>query len=171
MSETESEDCGICGLSIKDKYSYTLACNHTFHYECLIKSFNNIPYTINKKKSNHCPYCRKNSEYLPLVNGLKKITPGIHCSIESDTISDKNKELIEKYNQKCGYILTRGKNKGNPCDKNCSLGYGYCKTHLEKMKNKHGDNITDFSLPTSNDIQQNGQNQQIQQNGQNGQNS
>jgi hypothetical protein len=133
MSETESEDCGICGLSIKDKFSYTLACNHTFHYECLMKSFNNISYTINNKKSNQCPYCRKNSEYLPLVNGLKKIIPGIHCSIESDTISSKNKELKEKYNQKCDYILTRGKNKGNYCGKNCSLGYNTCKTHMGKV--------------------------------------
>lgn len=129
----ESEDCGICGLSIKDKFSYTLVCNHTFHYECLMKSFNNIPYTINKKKSNQCPYCRKNSEYLPLVNGLKKIIPGIHCSIESDTISSKNKELKEKYNLKCDYILTRGKNKGNACGKNCSLGYNTCKTHMGKI--------------------------------------
>ena len=44
MSECiETEDCGICGLSIDDKFSYTLACNHTFHYECLMKSFQNTP--------------------------------------------------------------------------------------------------------------------------------
>ena len=64
---------------------------------------------------------------------------------------------------RCEFILSRGKNKGSPCGKNCSLGYGYCKTHLEKMKNKHGNMIPDFSLPTSNDIQQNVQIQQIQQ--------
>ena len=39
---TESEDCGICGLSIDYKFSHTLKCNHTFHYECLMKSFQNI---------------------------------------------------------------------------------------------------------------------------------
>jgi len=133
MSETESEDCGICGLSIKDKFSYTLACNHTFHYECLMKSFNNISYTINNKKSNQCPYCRKNSEYLPLVNGLKKIIPGIHCSIFGNEIDDKKKLLKEEYSLKCGYILTRGKNKDNPCGKNCILGYNTCKTHMGKV--------------------------------------
>ena len=39
----ETGDCGICGLSIDDKFSHTLICNHTFHYECLIKTFQNIP--------------------------------------------------------------------------------------------------------------------------------
>ena len=43
------------------------------------------------------------------------------------------------------YALTRGKNKGEACGKNCMLGYGYCKTHLEKMKSKHG-NLVDLRL-------------------------
>jgi len=133
MSETEQEDCGICGLSIDEKFSHTLKCNHTFHYECLMKSFNNIPYTINNKKSNQCPYCRKNSEYLPLVNGLKKIIPGIHCNIFGNEIDDKKKLLKEEYSQKCGYILTRGKNKGGSCGKNCVLGFNTCKTHMGKI--------------------------------------
>ncbi len=53
MSEckNESEDCDICGLSIKDKYSYALVCNQNTHKY--------------KKEYNHCPYCRKNSDYLP----------------------------------------------------------------------------------------------------------
>lgn len=159
MSE---EDCGICGLELSDKFSYTLNCGHKFHYECLMKSFNNISYTINSKKNNQCPYCRKNSECLPLVNGLKKVIPGVHCNINSSSIDDKKQELKEKYSQKCGYTLTRGKNKGEYCGKNCVLGYGYCKIHLEKMKNKHGNLISDLSLPTSNDIQQSQQNQQEQ---------
>ncbi|MAD57136.1 MAG: hypothetical protein CMK44_01005 [Porticoccus sp.] len=159
MSE---EDCGICGLELSDKFPYTLNCGHKFHYECLMKSFNNISYTINSKKNNQCPYCRKNSECLPLVNGLKKVIPGVHCNINSSSIDDKKQELKEKYSQKCGYTLTRGKNKGDQCGKNCVLGYGYCKIHLEKMKSKHGNLISDLSLPTSNDIQQTQQTQQIQ---------
>jgi hypothetical protein len=150
MSE---EDCGICGLDLNDKFSYKLDCGHKFHYECLMKSFNNISYTINNKKNNLCPYCRKNSDYLPLVNGLKKVIPGVHCNIFGNEIDDKKQELKEKYSQKCGYNLTRGKNKGNSCGKNCVLGYGYCKSHLEKMKSKHGDLVKDLSLPTSNDKQ------------------
>ena len=147
MSE---EDCGVCGLELNDKFSYTLDCGHKFHYECLMKSFNSIPYTINSKKNNQCPYCRKHSEYLPLVNGLKKVIPGVHCKILGHEIDDKKKLLKNNYDQKCGYALTRGKNKGEACGKNCMLGYGYCKTHLEKMKSKHGD-LVDLSLPTSND--------------------
>lgn len=156
----ESEDCGICGLSIKDKFSYTLVCNHTFHYECLMKSFQNTP-KYKKNIYNHCPYCRKNSEYLPLVNGLKKVVPNVHCHNNTNSIKEKKEDLKNNYSNRCEFILTRGKNKGNACGKNCSLGYGYCKTHLEKMKNKHSNIISDFSLSTSNDIQQN---QQIQQN-------
>ena len=164
MSEftNESDDCGICGLSIKDKYSYALVCNHTFHYECLMKSFQNTHKY--KKEYNHCPYCRKNSDYLPLVNGLKKVVPNVHCHNNTSSIKEKKEDLKNNYSNRCEFILSRGKNKGNHCGKNCILGYGYCKTHLEKMKNKHGDIISDFSLPTSNDVQQNQQIQQIQHN-------
>lgn len=151
MSE---EDCGICGLPINDKFSYNLDCGHTFHYECLLKTFSNHSYTVNGKYNIQCPYCRKKFSYLPLVNGLKKITPGVHCSIETNTINAKKNELKLHYNNKCGYTLTRGKNKGQSCGKNCVLGYGYCKLHLEKMKSKHGNLISDLSLPTSKDIQQ-----------------
>lgn len=147
MSE---EECGICGLELNDKFSYKLDCGHAFHYDCLLKSFSNT--SNNKKYSNFCPYCRKNSTYLPLVNGLKKIIPGVHCSIETNAINSKKNEL-KIYNNKCGYTLTRGKNKGQLCEKNCVLGYGYCKLHLEKMKSKHGNFISDLSLPTSNDKQ------------------
>ena len=145
-----SEECGICGIELTDKFSYTLKCGHKFHYECCMKSFNNISYTVNGKYNNQCPYCRKNSDYLPLVNGLKKITPGIHCSIDKNDIDSFKKELKENYNHMCGFTLTRGKNKGQSCGKNCILGYGYCKTHLEKMKSKYGD-LVDLSLPTSMD--------------------
>lgn len=150
MSE---EDCGICGLGLSEKISYKLNCKHVFHYECLMKSFNNTSY--NKKCSNICPYCRKNSEYLPLINGLKKIIPGVHCNISSYEIDSLKTELKEKYSHKCGFTLSRGKNKGELCGKTCILGYGYCRPHLDKVKKKHGKLIPDLSLPTSNDINNN----------------
>ena len=133
MSETEQEDCGICGLSIDEKFSHTLKCNHTFHYECLMKSFQNI----NKYKKNiynHCPYCRKNSEYLPLVNGLKKVVPNVHCHNNTSNIKEKKEELKNNYSNRCEFLLTRGKNKGNSCGKNCILGYNTCKLHMGKVK-------------------------------------
>ena len=37
------EDCSICGLELKEKFCYELKCGHKFHYECLMKSFMNIP--------------------------------------------------------------------------------------------------------------------------------
>ncbi len=144
------EDCGICGLELSEKFSYKLNCNHVFHYECLMKSFNNTSY--NKKCSNFCPYCRKNSENLPLVNGLKKIIPGVHCNISSYEIEPLKTELKENYSNKCGFTLSRGKNKGELCGKTCILGYGYCKTHLDKVKKKHGNFISDLALPISNAI-------------------
>jgi len=133
MSETGQEDCGICGLSIDEKFSHTLKCNHTFHYECLMKSFQNI----NKYKKNiynYCPYCRKNSEYLPLANGLKKVVPNVHCINTTSNIKEKKEELKNNYSNRCEFLLTRGKNKGNSCGKNCILGYNTCKTHMGKVK-------------------------------------
>ena len=123
-----SEDCAICGLDINDKFSYTLNCNHKFHYECLMKTFQNTPKYKNKD-FNHCPYCRKKSEFLPLVNGLKKVIPGVHTYSTSSEITEKKNELNNNFNIKCQHILTRGKNKGNICGKNCTLGYTFCKTH------------------------------------------
>ena len=32
------------------------------------------------------------------------------------------------------------------------MGYGYCRSHLEQMKKKHGNLISDLSLKTSNDV-------------------
>ena len=108
------ELCGICGLDIDIEYKYTLpTCNHTFHYECLLKS---LIHNYSEKK---CPYCRTNVPLLPVVNGLKKLYPGIH---------DVNSELN---NVKCNHILIKGKRKGELCNKNCKLGYNKCKIHFD----------------------------------------
>tara|TARA_E500000178_G_C16974305_1_gene732544 strand:- start:31 stop:414 length:384 start_codon:yes stop_codon:yes gene_type:complete len=125
------EECGICGLNIDDKFSYTLNCQHKFHYECLMKTFQNTPKYKNKD-FNNCPYCRNKSEFLPLVNGLKKVIPGVHTYNTSSEVMKKKEELNDNYNIKCQHILIRGKNKGNVCSKNCLLGYTFCKTHYKK---------------------------------------
>ena len=124
MSE---EDCSICGLKLLDKYSHNLQCNHIFHYECLMKTF--IRSKMYKSNTNSCPYCRETCGYLPIVNGLKKIFIGVHVSNAKELIS-----MIDHKNTPCQFILTRGKNKGNQCSKNCFLGYDYCKVHKKSMK-------------------------------------
>ena len=125
-----AEECSICGLDLTDKFIHELKCNHIFHYECLLKTFANIPMKMNDHNSlTRCPYCRSKCDYLPLVNGLKRVVPGAHC--KSRDSFPKN-ILKQNYNAPCKFILTRGKNKGNECGKNCFLGYEYCKTHENK---------------------------------------
>jgi len=124
------EDCSICGLEFNEKFCYELKCGHKFHYECLMKSFMNIT-KINKSK-NSCPYCRAPSDYLPVVNGLKKLIVGVHFETVQE-FSDEN-GFTKNKNNPCQYILKRGKNKGNQCGKNCYLGYDYCKIHKKSMK-------------------------------------
>ena len=56
------------------------------------------------------------------MNGIRNINSNIHDTTNIDTFE----------NHKCQMILTRGKNKGNFCSKNCALGYDYCKIHQKK---------------------------------------
>ena len=128
------EECSICGLELKDKYTYELNCNHKFHYECLMKTFAHTPkksYGKNKVL-NSCPYCRKDCDYLPVVNGLKKLIVGVHFETIQE-FTDEN-GIIKNKNIPCQYILKRGKNKGKQCGRGCFLGYEYCKIHKKSMK-------------------------------------
>ncbi len=107
--------CPICYDSLDKKYTHTLPCNHKFHYECLYHSFK-------QDWMKMCPYCRSENNSLPLVNGIKKINVNIH-----DT------STIETYeNIPCNYILKRGKNKGNVCNRNCMFGEFQCSSHIKK---------------------------------------
>ena len=121
-----SEECSICGVDIGDKFCYELKCSHKFHYDCLMKTF---MISSNKINHNSCPYCRQNTDLLPLVNGLKKVIPGIHCNHSTKEFILKKQELKENYSEPCKHILVRGKNKGNQCNKICLLGYENCKAH------------------------------------------
>ena len=119
-----SEECAICGLDLDEKFSQELKCNHKFHYECLMKTFQNT--YCPKLKRNHCPYCRDSCGFLPVVNGLKKLQTGVHAVDISG--------YCVPVNVPCKYILKKGKNKGNACNKKCFLGYEYCKVHKKAMK-------------------------------------
>jgi len=132
-----TEDCDICGLSLKKGYTHELSCSHKFHYECLLKTFRMNKTKYNElKKRNCCPLCRAPTGYLPIVNGLKKLEVGVHIS-RKDFINQKGLNEIYSYNlthlnnTKCNVIIKRGKRKGEECGKNCKLGYDQCGVHLK----------------------------------------
>ena len=114
---TDIEECPICGDDLNSKYVHELECGHKFHYECLFKS-------LKFQNKNICPTCRKPFNLLPIVNGLKKLEYKIHYD-------NTNKDLIKLDNIKCNHILTKGKNKGKKCNKNCKLGYFTCTAHTK----------------------------------------
>ena len=114
-NEQVNKICSICGEE-NDEVFHTLKCGHSFHYQCLLLSFKNM-------KNNYCPYCRSNKNYLPVINGVKKIFPNIH-NVDDNYISSY-------HIKKCEHILTRGKNKGAKCTKNCNLGYNFCSIHCK----------------------------------------
>ena len=114
VEEKEELDCDICGEPHKCKYVHTLKCNHSFHYECIMKS-----YIASRDKYNQCPLCRKKQGCLPLVNGLPKLIRGIHYMDE-----------CPEYNAgSCNAILKSGKRKGLECGSKCVLGFNVCNRH------------------------------------------
>ena len=116
--------CDICGDLLNDKCVIKLNCNHSFHYECVMKSFQ-----CEKKKMNSCPLCRQTHGLLPVVNGLTKVTRGIHY------IDYKN--IPQLNNTPCCTILKSGKRKGESCNAKCMLGMDHCKRHhLSTLSNK-----------------------------------
>ena len=120
MNHSDNECC-ICGEVDKYKFSIKLICGHIYHHECIMKTFECDKDTSNgkKKNSNYCPYCSKDIGLLPIINGLKKPIKNIHY-----------KDIIPEYNNvKCKAIIKSGKNKGIICNRNCMLGYNYCKLH------------------------------------------
>ena len=121
----EEKTCSICGEENNDCF-HTLKCNHTFHYNCLFQSFKSM-------RNNHCPYCRKKTNYLPLINGLRKVIPGVHCNMFGSSFIEAKLSLKNNYSVPCQHILIRGKNKGSTCNKNCFLGYKYCKAHKKDI--------------------------------------
>ena len=112
------EDCAICGEPLTDKCFHELDCGHTYHYECILKT-----YTHNRVKT-QCPLCRKNGGLLPLVNGLTKLQKYIHYI----------DEYPEYTSSKCTTILKSGKRKGQTCDNKCMIGQTMCKRHFTMNK-------------------------------------
>ena len=126
----EEDCCDICGEPHKLKYVQTLKCNHSYHYECILKTF-----TFDRKKQNECPLCRAKNGLLPLVNGLPKLIRSIHYIDEYP---------LEYQPGTCTTPLKTGKRKGLGCGAKCMIGLPICKRHHnaqlkkeEKLKHKH----------------------------------
>ena len=119
--ESEENDCAICGEPLSEKYEYQLQCNHSYHYECIMKSF-----TTNKYNKTQCPLCRKDGGLLPLVNGLTKLHIDIHYT---DIYPSDYQSTL------CNKILISGKRKGQCCNNKCMIGYEQCKRHIQSAKN------------------------------------
>lgn len=123
----DNDECSICGEIDKYKYKIKLSCGHSYHYECIMKTFEYDRDTSNGKKkySNYCPYCSKDVGLLPIINGLTKSIKGIHYDICVP------KPKINQQN--CIGIIQSGKNKGKICGRKCILGYNYCKLHKKNI--------------------------------------
>jgi hypothetical protein len=120
MSDNKGDEiCGICGDVLSSQYCETLVCSHVFHYECIFKTFKVMKQT--QHHPNRCPYCRKNTGYLTLVNGLSKLEPKIHYNPKG------TKPPYES--TRCSRVLVRGPKKGQGCGKKCQVGYDVCKAH------------------------------------------
>ena len=114
-------DCDICGDPHKLKYVHKLSCGHTYHYECIQKTF-----ICDRKRKNTCPLCRGKNGLLPLVNGLPRLINGIHYM---------NKYPDNYQCSPCEEVLKSGIRKGLACGAKCMVGLQVCKRHhLSKIK-------------------------------------
>ena len=132
--------CDICGDPHKLRYVQTLKCNHSYHYECILKSF-----MCDRKRSNKCPLCRKCSGTLPLVNGLTNLIKNIHYTKEYP---------IDYVQVPCSVILKSGKRKGQACHAKCMIGpytSAMCKRH-HTAKLKKEDKAKDKNKSSTNQL-------------------
>jgi len=106
-------ECSICSLSFDDTVC-RLACNHTFHYECIYQWYKRTLDAINIPKR-ECPYCRQDGGYLHLPDN-NKFEEGIH-----DHSSHKQNKQISR--------CKRTTLKGTKCKKNATSDTGFCHIH------------------------------------------
>ena len=116
----EEPICDICADPQKDKFMYTLKCGHSYHYECIMKSFQR-----DRKRNNQCPLCRQSHGLLPVVNALPRLLYGIHFS--EYPVPAKPEDI------RCVEILKSGKRKGECCGSKCMIGLNMCKRHHKSV--------------------------------------
>ena len=123
-----NKECPICYEEL-DATKITLMCNHTFHYDCIVKTF------MKNNNNRTCPYCRLNVDFIELRNNYP--IQGIHKEFniieKYINLNDfqKVKELTHKYlnPNKCKEIIKTGPKKGYQCKKNKKKNLNYCHLH------------------------------------------
>ena len=141
ITQKDFRQCAICyeNMDLRNKNIVTLSCNHTYHYDCIFMTFSsNIK--LNSRHYRACPFCRKQSDYLPLP---KNHFPIKHIHKEYNTIKEllyqndfKKLNNIAKSNNyfnqtHCQSIIMSGKNKGKQCKKKKKNGEEYCCIHIK----------------------------------------
>ena len=128
---SECPECPIC-YEVLDDSKITLKCNHTFHYECIKKTFM-------KNGNRLCPFCRVKSNYLELKKGDYP-QRGIHkefvliekCIRDNDfkKISEITHQFLD--HTKCNAIIKTGLKQGYQCGKKKKKGFNFCHLHQNK---------------------------------------
>lgn len=120
MDSSEEPCCDICGDEMREKAVHKLLCGHSYHYECLMKSFQ-----TERKASNQCPLCRRTVGLLPVVNALPRLIRGVHVPLYPT-----DQYLLPSLQcEPCSVTLKTGKRKGDCCGSKCMLGMSTCKRH------------------------------------------
>jgi hypothetical protein len=114
--------CSICGSNIlENENNHILSCSHKFHYYCLLKF---LKTDLSNPRSNKCPYCRQEFNYLPLLNGMKPIKY-IHYEYQHPQQNNQIKS-------QCIGIYLSGINKGLMCNNFVNQNNSYCRYHTKK---------------------------------------
>ena len=119
----DKDICLICYDKLDENVSI-LKCNHKYHYKCIQMTYKNT-------KKRNCPYCRSDGGFLELPKGTIPLY-GIHKEYINYKKNNYDIVLIEN---KCKYILVKGKNKGCQCSFNSKTEEGYCMRHHNMLNN------------------------------------
>lgn len=140
MEESDQEEdlCLITGEAFEEypkQERYMLPCGHAFLRKAIYQEVRKQKYDwkVNRHTSNHtvcfykqfciyqfmCPYCRKiHNKLLPQWDGFQ-VLRGVNSPLKYTLMKNR-----------CQYILSSGKRKGNVCGVSCNDEY--CKRHTKK---------------------------------------
>ena len=117
----------------EDQPTVTLKCKHKYHYQCILLVFKSL---LQKSSyaTKECPYCRTNTNFLPLIPGIQPIK-FIHQEYKP-----AGQSIIQYIPGKCQYMLKRGPRAGHQCACAIKTEDGYCKKHQKLIDSKKDKN-------------------------------